>query len=105
VQSITFGFIARMYAMKNGILPETSRFKKFFDQLTLERMLLTALGLIVIGLAGVAWAAQLWSAKNFGALDYRNMMRILIVAATCLVAGLQLGFAAFLLGVMQIKHK
>jgi glycosyltransferase involved in cell wall biosynthesis len=105
VQSITFGFIVRMYAMKNGILPSHTKYKKFFDQVTLERMLITAAVLILVGMAGVAWAAQLWGAKNFGALDYRNMMRILIVAVTCLVAGLQLGFAAFLLGVMQIKHR
>jgi len=105
VQSITFGFIARIYAIKNGILPDNHRYEKFFANLTLERMLLLAAVLILIGLAGVGWAAQLWSAKNFGALDYRNMMRILIVAVTCIVAGLQLGFAAFLLGVMQIKHR
>jgi len=104
VQSITFAFIARVYAMKNGILPR-GRYEKFFAHVTVERMLLLALMLILIGMAGVAWAAQLWSAKNFGALDYRDMMRILIVAVTCLVAGLQLGFAAFLLGVMQIKHR
>jgi len=105
VQSITFGFIARIYAIKNGILPDNHRYEKFFANVTLERMLMLGVALILIGLAGVAWAAQLWSAKNFGALDYRNMMRILIVAMTGIVAGLQLGFAAFLLGVMQIKHR
>jgi len=105
VQSITFGFIARLYAIKNGILPDNHRYEKFFANVTLERMLIMAVILILVGLGGVAWAAQLWSAKNFGALDYRNMMRILIVAMTCVVAGLQLGFVAFLLGVMQIKHR
>jgi glycosyltransferase involved in cell wall biosynthesis len=104
VQSITFALIARMYAIKNGILPQ-GRYEKFFANVTLERMLLLALVLILAGMAGVAWAAQIWSAKNFGALDYRDMMRILIAAVTCLVGGLQLGFAAFLLGVMQIKHR
>ncbi len=104
VQSITFAFIARVYALKNGILPQ-GRYEKIFAGVTVERMLLLALALVVIGMAGFVWAEQIWSAKNFGALDYRDMMRILIVAVTGLVGGLQLGFAAFLLGVMQIKHK
>lgn len=105
VQSITFGLMARSYAMRNGILPPTARYEKFFANVTLEHMLFMAGLLILIGLGGVLWAGQLWSAKDFGALDYRNVMRILIVAVTCIVAGLQLGFAGFLLGVMQIKHK
>lgn len=105
VQSITFGFIVRMYAMKNGILPETGKYEKIFASVTVERMLIFAAALILVGTGGVVWAAQIWSAKDFGALDYRDMMRILIAAVTCIVAGLQLGFAAFLLGVMQIKHR
>ncbi len=105
VQSITFGLMARSYATNNGIYPANKRYEKFFAQLTLERMLLLAVVLIVIGFCGVLWAAHIWSAEHFGALDYRDVMRILIVAVTCIVAGLQLGFAGFLLGVMQIKHR
>ena len=105
VQSITFGLIVRMYAIKNGILPVNNRYEKFFANVTLERMLLLGGGLILLGMAGVAWAAQIWSAKDFGALNYRDLMRIVIVAVTCIVGGLQLGFAAFLLGVMEIKHR
>jgi len=105
VQSITFGFLARTYAMKNGILPQSARYEKLAANVTVDRMLMLAAVFILIGMAGVAWAAQIWSAKNFGALNYRDMMRILIVAVTGIVAGLQLGFAAFLMGVMQIKHR
>jgi hypothetical protein len=61
--------------------------------------------LLLMGLGGVGWAARIWSAAHFGALDYRDVMRILIIAATCIVGGLQLGFAGFMLGVMQIRHK
>ncbi|MGE3622623.1 MAG: glycosyltransferase family 2 protein [Bdellovibrionales bacterium] len=104
VQSITFAFMARMYAMKNGILPD-GRYEKIFASVTVERMLVFAGLLVLAGLGGVVWAAQIWSAKDFGALDYRDMMRILIASVTSFVAGLQLGFAAFLLGVMQIKHR
>ena len=105
VQSITFGFVARFYAMRNGIIPPTARYEKGFESVTLERLLLLAGGMILAGLAAVGWTVNLWSAAHFGALDYRDAMRSLIVAVTCVVGGLQLGFAAFLLGIMQIRHK
>ncbi|MDD3288966.1 MAG: glycosyltransferase family 2 protein [Alphaproteobacteria bacterium] len=105
VQSITFGFIARSYASRNGIIPTNARYEKVLDGVTLERMLLPAGVLLAFGAVCILWAAHRWSAVNFGALDYRDVMRILIVAVTCVVAGLQLGFSAFLVGVMQIKRK
>lgn len=105
VQSITFGLIARSYAFRNGIIPLNGKYEKLFAGVTLEKLLLPAGFLIVAGIVLVLWMAHRWSAVNFGALDYRDVMRILIVAVTCIVAGLQLGFAAFLLGVMQIKKR
>ncbi|MDD5586089.1 MAG: glycosyltransferase family 2 protein [Alphaproteobacteria bacterium] len=105
VQSITFGFMARTYAMRNGIIPRSERYEKILSSFTLERLLFLAGGLIALGLFAVAVAGYRWSAVDFGALEYRNVMRLLIVAITFIVGGLQLGFAAFFLGVMQIKHK
>jgi hypothetical protein len=105
VQSITFGFIARSYAMRNGIIPRSSRYERLMVGVTLERLLFFAAGLIIVGATLGAWAAHKWSSVDFGALDYRDAMRIMIVAVTCVVAGLQLGFSAFLFGVMQIRHK
>ena len=104
VQSITFGFIARSYAQRNGILPEHARYDKLLSGVTLEHMLVLSTILVVAGLGGVICAAHRWSIVDFGALDYRDVMRILIVSITAIVAGMQLGFAAFLLGVMQIKQ-
>lgn len=105
VQSITFGFMARSYAMRNGIIPRSSRYEKWITGLTLERLLLLAGAMLVLGVGAVVYAAQRWTSVNFGALDYRDVMRVLIVAVTFIVGGIQLGFAAFLLGVMEIKHK
>jgi len=105
VQSITFGIMARCFAKRNGMIPRCSRFDKLLVDLKLEHLLGASGVLMVLGLGSVAWAIRRWSAVDFGALDYRDAMRILIFAVTCIVAGLQLGFSAFLLGVMQIRHK
>lgn len=105
VQSITFGFIARSFAMRNGIIPRSSRYDKWLNTLTLEKLLIGAGVMIALGLSAVGLAMERWTSVSFGALDYRDAMRILIVAITLIVGGIQLGFAAFLLGIMQIKHK
>ncbi len=105
VQSLTFGLMARAYAQRNGMLPPCSKYDKWIGGLQLEHLLFLAFFLLACGAGAVLWAAHLWSSVNFGALDYRDAMRTLIVAVTCIVGGLQLGFAAFLLGVMKIRHK
>lgn len=105
VQSITFSLLARQYAVGQGILPPRAAYEKLFSWITVERLLLLALGIIVCGGGGIVWAAKIWSAAHFGALDYRNVMRVMIFATTCIVGGIQLGFAAFMLGIMQIKQK
>ena len=105
VQTITFGVLARSYAQRNGILPHRSRYDKILMDLKLEHLLGLSGFLLLCGVGAIAWAAHRWSAVNFGALDYRDAMRTLIVAVTCVVASLQLGFSAFLLGVMEIRHK
>jgi len=104
VQSITFALLARYYAVKQGILPPRAG-QAWLNRLTVEHLLLVALLVLLGGAGGIAYATQLWSAANFGALDYRNVMRVMIVATTCLVGGLQLAFAAFMLGIMQIKQR
>jgi glycosyltransferase involved in cell wall biosynthesis len=105
LQGLTFGLLARYYAMMEGLYPTPEKARRFLAEVTLERILLAASILFIMGLAGIGLAAYLWSAVNFGALDYRDVMRVLIVAATFLVGGLQLGFSGFFFGVMQIKRK
>lgn len=105
VQSMTFGVIARSYAKRSGMIQRGSRFDRLLDDVRLEHLLCGGGALFFAGLACVVWAFHRWSAVGFGALDYQEMMRLLIVAVTCCVAGLQISFSAFLLGVMQIERK
>ncbi|MGB4101121.1 MAG: glycosyltransferase family 2 protein [Alphaproteobacteria bacterium] len=105
VQSVTFALLARHYAMKQGILPPKASYEKLFAALTVERLLFAALAIIIVGCGGIFWAARIWTAAQFGALDYRDVMRVMIFAATCIVGGIQLGFAAFMMGIMQIKQR
>ncbi len=104
VQSLTFGLIARCYAWQSGMLPDPSRREMWITEIRLEHLLAISAVLLLFGFSGVLAAMHRWSSVNFGALDYRDVMRILIFAVTCIVGGLQLGFAGFFLGVMQINR-
>jgi len=105
VQTMTFGLLARAYARRNGILPERSRYDRFLMALKQEHLLALSGLLLLCGTGAALRAVHLWSTASFGALDYRDAMRALIVAVTCIVAGLQVGFSSFLLGVMEIRHR
>jgi hypothetical protein len=105
VQSLTFGLLARSYAKRIGMIPRSSRYDKWLADLKLEHLLGISGLLLAVGIGFVLWAVHTWSGTGFGALDYQATMRVLIVAVTCCVGGLQIGFSAFLLGVMQIRHR
>jgi len=104
-QTITFGLIARSYARRNGILPSKSRYDKILTSIKLEHLLALSGVLLFCGLCAFSIAMYRWSAVHFGALDYRDAMRLLIFSVTCIISGFQVGFAGFLLGVMQIRQK
>ncbi|MBI1272666.1 MAG: glycosyltransferase [Alphaproteobacteria bacterium] len=105
MQSLTFAMLARQSAVRLGVLPDDGKYARLFSVLSVERLLLLALSMAALGVGAIFWAAQIWSAVHFGALDYRDMMRILIAAATLVIGGVQTGFTAFMLGILQIRHK
>lgn len=105
VQGLTFGLMARQYAYKLGILPSFGKYQKVFSALSVDRILQLAVMLLTVGVGAFLWAGYQWKIINFGALDYRDMMRVLIVSVSCIISALQLGFTAFMLGIMQIRQK
>lgn len=104
VQALSFALLARCYAVKQGMLPLQAS-DRWLDYITVERLLLAALLLLLCGAGAGLRAAFLWSVVDFGALNYRDVMRVMIVAATCGISGLQIGCTAFMLGIIQIKQR
>jgi hypothetical protein len=102
LQSLTFGIIARKYAASRGLVPATSRQEAWLSMITMDRMLLVALAVSLAGIGGVLYCVSVWASVGFGPLEYRSMLRVLTLSATGVAAGLQLAFAAFLGGVMDV---
>jgi glycosyltransferase involved in cell wall biosynthesis len=105
VQSVTFGMLARQYAARRGLLPESGRYTDLLRQVTLERMLLIALSLIAVGSVGAIWCVAQWAGGGFGPIADSRILRVLVLSFTAFAAGLQIGMAGFLAGVMDTPQK
>jgi len=99
-QAISFALLARRYAASRGMLP---RRKAWFPKaLSLEAILVIALGLALGGIAGVIHSISIWSQTGFGELAYASLVRILMISGTSLALSAQLVFNAFLSEIITI---
>jgi hypothetical protein len=70
--------------------------------LTLERILVVAVVLILAGAVALLWGFGEWAERGFGPLNVQTTMRVMILALTALVAGLQLMLSGFLASMIDI---
>ena len=105
VQTLTCGLIAQRFAVKYGLLPRSERSSRLLAFLTFERGLIAAVSLAGLGLAGLAWSLRAWASVDFGLLEYPIVLRVLIISLTGIAIGVQLGFAVFLSGIMNIPNR
>ena len=102
LQAVSFALIGRRFASRYGFIPRSETFDRVLESLTLERLLTASVVLVLIGLAALGWAVVSWATTGFGNLDDATVTRIMIVALTTLVAGLQLAMSAFMSSMINI---
>ena len=96
VQGVSFSIVARRYAASRGLLPPDYPMKRFFDLLTLERLLIAAALLLVCGLAGTIYSVFVWGRSDFGLLQTGSLVRLVMISGTSVALGVQITFTAFL---------
>ena len=104
-QSVTFAFLARVYALAEGLLPEDPVLARLFGWFTLETGLVLGGVLLLAGFAGALSAVAGWSRTGFGPLDAREMLRTAIPAAAAIGLGGQVVFASFLLSFLGLRRR
>jgi hypothetical protein len=102
VQVASFGVIARHFAAANALLPRSRKLAVMLSLVSLERGLVIAAGIVAAGAAGVTWSLWQWSLVNFGPLTAPIVMRVLTLALVLIATGVQLTFAFFLLGIIDL---
>jgi len=104
-QCLVFGAIARSLRHAQGLLPVTPGLTWLERRVTLERGVLLGAVLALLGLAGWVVALARWGRADFGDLDARRQLRLVIPSATGVVVGLQLLFGSFLLTLARVTGR
>lgn len=104
-QSVIFAVLTKIYAMEEGFLPPDPRVERLHRFWTLEKGLIFGGLLGVIGVVGLAASLLQWSGENFGSINARDSLRVVVPSATALVMSMQATFAALFASILLIRHR
>ncbi len=105
VQLVSFGVLARFYATLTGFLPRGKRSDFIFRFAKTDVMVRLAAVLLLVGAGVFGFAVWSWSTLGFGDIvDAPHIARSVLSGLTFIVIAIQLGFGAFMTGILQIPH-
>lgn len=104
-QAVLFALLTKTYAEHEGFLPAGPRFRAISDKLTLERGLLTGLGIFLLGLVVAVVQVIRWRDVGFGGLDARQAVRVAVPAALGLMIGFQTMMSSMFVGILSIPTR
>src|SRR6516162_9935602 len=102
-QSMMFWVFAKVYGMRERIVPPDLWFQSLISVVTLEAGLIVGAVLLLGGLGLAAYALGTWGAEGFGALSYMETMRLVIPSSTAILLGFQIIYSAFFVSILEIR--
>lgn len=102
-QLVSFGALARRYAMVEGFVPGPAKFQGLILGMTLEPLLRVAGVILLGGLVGCVWAVASWAHNGFGPILYFSVLRVLVPSLTAVAVAAQLAATAFLTSLLTIR--
>lgn len=103
LQLVIFSLIGRTVGVLKQLLPMTHRLERFLRLFTVERGILLGVSLGLAGLALAVYSVDTWAHARLGALDPVTIMRVVIASVTLILAGAEILFASFLLGLIDVR--
>ena len=101
--SMLFWVFAKVYGMREGIVPPDPHFTAMMRLATLEAGLIVGGVLLLFGLALGVYALGAWGSVEFGVLSPERAMRLVIPSGTAILLAFQIAYGAFLLSVLEIR--
>ena len=102
-QSMMFWVFAKVYGMRERIVPPDPWFRSLMSVVTLEAGLIVGAALLLVGLALALFALGIWGAEGFGALAYAETMRLVIPSSTAILLGFHIIYSAFFVSILKIR--
>jgi len=98
-----FWVFAKIYGVREGIVPTDAGFDAMLRWLSLETILLVCLALLIAGmlLGGVAIGS--WGENAFGPMSPETTMRLVIPSGTAILLAVQLGYSAFFISLLHVR--
>ncbi len=103
LQLVLFSVIGRTIGVLKGLLPVTAKLRIFLRAFTVERGIALGGAFGLAGLALAVYSLDTWFRVRFGALDPLAAMRVVITSVTLMLAGGEILFASFLLGLIDVR--
>jgi len=102
-QSVLFWVFAKIYGMREGIVPWDPWFRSMLRVASLENGLIVGGILLFIGVSLAIYAVGSWDARGFGALRPTDTMRLVIPSATAILLGMLIAYGTFFISVLEIQ--
>jgi glycosyltransferase involved in cell wall biosynthesis len=99
---ILFAIQSRYYAFQSGLIPQSPGFGFLYKFFSLERGLLFGVLLVLIGVFLAIWAFRSWAQAQFGDINPRSTMRIVLPSISIIIMGTQVMFSSFFLLILGI---
>ena len=103
-QSVLFAFLAKVFAIGEGMLPEDTRLTRLFGIFRLEHGLFLGAGMLATGSILLGWALVSWQQVAFGNLDYADTMRKVIPGVTLAALGFQTVLASSFVSILGMRR-
>jgi glycosyltransferase involved in cell wall biosynthesis len=104
-QAILFAVFTKVFAIREGLLPEDPRLNQLFRYIRLETGLIAGGVLFLLGTILSLYAYWNWSVQSFGDLDPGLTFRIVIPAVLSLLLGVQTILNSFFLSVLGLRRR
>ena len=104
-QSMLFAFIAKTFAITEGVLPPDPRVDRMTRILPLSRGLLLGLSAAAVGGIMLMAAVNAWRLSDFGPLNYADTMRVVVPGVTLAVLGYQTILSCLFLNLLQMRRR
>ncbi len=103
VQVVLFGLLAKKYLITTGLVPDSPRFARINDAITLEYGLITAVILAIIGIIQIAQVFASWQQVGFNDLDPTQSARQTVTGAVAVILAGQIGFTSLFLSILGLN--